>query len=59
MQSSHEWVGQAIHWEICNRLNYNHTDKWYMHKARYIQENKVHKFAVVFTYELITQLYVI
>ena len=28
----HDWVGMVIHWELCKRLKFDHTDKYYMHK---------------------------
>ena len=36
-------VGKAIHWELCNRLKFDHADKWYMHKQESALENEMHK----------------
>ena len=39
----HDWIGKVIYWELCKRLEFDHTSKWYMHKPKPIQENKTHK----------------
>ena len=31
-KNRHDWVEKGIHWELCKRLNFDHTTKWYMHK---------------------------
>ena len=27
----HNWVGKVIHWEMCKKFKFDHTNKWYMH----------------------------
>ena len=27
----HDWVGNVIHWEMCRKFQFDHTNKWYMH----------------------------
>ena len=39
----YDWVGKMICWKLCKKLNFNHTNKWYMHKTEYVFENKTHK----------------
>ena len=33
-----------IHKELCKRLNFDHTTKWYMHKPKFVLENETQKF---------------
>ena len=42
-KTRHNWVGKVIHWELCKKLNVDHTTKWYMHKQESILENEMHK----------------
>ena len=30
-KTRHEWVGKVIHWEVCKKLKFDHTNKWYIH----------------------------
>ena len=30
-KSRHEWVGKVIHWEMCKKFKFDHTNKRYMH----------------------------
>ena len=30
------WVGKMIHWEMCKKLKFDHTNKWYMHNSAYL-----------------------
>ena len=36
-------MGRVIYWEVCKRLHFDHTTKWYMPKTESVQENEVHK----------------
>ena len=36
-------MGKLIHWELCKRLTFDHTDKWYIHKPESVLENDMHK----------------
>ena len=42
-KTKHDWVGKVIHWELCKRLNFERTTKWYMHKPESILDNDIHK----------------
>ena len=33
-------VGNVIHWELCKKLKFDLTTKWYMHKTESVQENE-------------------
>ena len=26
----HNWVGNVIHWGLCKKLKFDHTNKWYL-----------------------------
>ena len=34
-KARHDWVGKGIHWEMCKKLKFDHTNKWYMHNLSY------------------------
>lgn len=40
VQRRDEWVGTAIHWELCKQLEFNHIDKWYERKPKSMLENE-------------------
>ena len=42
-KARHDWIGKVIHWEICKKFKFNHTNKWYMHNLAPILENDTHK----------------
>ena len=42
-KTRYDWVDKVIHWELCKKLKFAHTCKWYMHSAESILENKTHK----------------
>ena len=42
-KTRHDWVGKAIHWEMCKKFQFDHTNKWYMHNPASILENDMHK----------------
>ena len=37
------WVGKFINWELCKRLKFDHTTKWYMQNQELAIENETHK----------------
>ena len=39
----HDWVGKVIHWEMCKKFKFDHTNKWYMHNPAPVLENDTHK----------------
>ena len=44
IQDKHEWVGKVIYWEMCKKLKFDHTNKWYMHNPAPVLENNTRKF---------------
>ena len=39
-KTTHEWVGKVIHWELCKRLKFVHTNKWCKQKSESFLENE-------------------
>ena len=39
LTTRHDWVKEVIHWELCMRLDFYHTTKWYKHKLESVLEN--------------------
>ena len=52
----HDWVGTEIHWELCKRLKFDHTPKWYMHKSESVLGMKCIKFCRFLRYSQKTRL---
>ena len=42
-KTRYDWVGKVIHWEICKKFKFDHTNKWYMHNVAPVLENDIHK----------------
>ena len=42
-KTRHDIVGKEIHWEMCKKLKFDHTNKWYMQNPPPILENDTHK----------------
>ena len=42
-KTRHDSVSKVIHWEMCKKLKFGHTNKWYMHNPEAVQENDTHK----------------
>ena len=42
-KARHDWVGKVIHWEMCTKFKFDHTNKWYMHNPAPVLENDSHK----------------
>ena len=38
----HDWVGKVIQWEMCKKLKFDHTNKWYIHNTVPVLENNKH-----------------
>ena len=36
-------VEKAIHWELCKKFKFDHTNKWYMYNSESVQENEMYK----------------
>ena len=32
-----------LHWELCKKLKFDHTNEWYMHNQESVLENETHK----------------
>ena len=39
----HDWIGKVIHWKMCRKFQFNHTNKWYIHNPALVLENDSHK----------------
>ena len=42
-KARHDWVGKMIHWEMCKKFQFHHTNKWYIHNPAPVLENDSHK----------------
>ena len=42
-KARHDGVGKVIHWEMCKKCKFDHTNKWYMHNPTPVLENDMHK----------------
>ena len=42
-KTRHDWVGKVIHWEMCKKLKFDQTNKWYMHNPAAVLENYTYK----------------
>ena len=42
-KTRHDWVGKGIHWEMCEKFKFDHTNKWYMHNPAPVLENNTLK----------------
>ena len=42
-KTSYDWVGKVIHWEMCKKFKFDHTNKRYMHNPAHVVENDTHK----------------
>ena len=42
-KTRYNWVSQVIHWELCKKFEFDHTNKWYMHNQEYDLENEMYK----------------
>ena len=32
-KTRHDWVNKVIHWEMCKKFKFDHTNKWYVHNS--------------------------
>ena len=39
----HDWLNKVIHLELCKKLKFDHTNRWYMHNPESVLENEMHK----------------
>ena len=42
-KTRHDWVDKVIHWVVCKKFKFDHTNKWYMHNPTSALENDTHK----------------
>ena len=42
-KTRHNWVGKVIHWKMCKKFRFDHTNKWYMHNPASDLEYSTHK----------------
>ena len=42
-KARHDCVGKVIHWEMCRKFKFDHTNKWYRHSPVPVLENDTHK----------------
>ena len=42
-KTRHDWVSKVIHWKLCKKLKFDHTNKWYTHKPEFVLENEIRK----------------
>ena len=38
-----DWVGMAIQCELCKKLKFYHTNKWYMRNPESVSDNETYK----------------
>ena len=38
-KTRHDWVGKVIHWDLCKKFQFDHTNKWYMRNPTSVQKN--------------------
>ena len=38
-KTRHDWVGKVIHWEMCKKFKFDHTNKWYIPNPAPVLEN--------------------
>ena len=38
-----DWVGKVIHWKMCKKFRFDHSNKWYMHNPAPVLENNTHE----------------
>ena len=39
----HDWIGKVTHWELCKKLKFDHTTKWYVDKPELVFDNEMHR----------------
>ena len=40
-------MSEVIHWELCKKFRFDHTNKWHMHNPESILENETHKILLI------------
>ena len=55
-KARHDWVGKVIHWEMCKKFKFDHSNKWYMHNPAPVLENDTHKLLWDFNIQMDHQI---
>ena len=42
-KTRHDRVGKVIHWQMCKKFIFDHTNKWYVHNPAAVLEDDTHK----------------
>ena len=42
-KTRYNWVGKVIHWELCKKFKFDHTNNLYGHNPESVLENEAHK----------------
>ena len=42
-KTRHDLVSKVVHWELCKKLKFDRTNKWYMYNRESVRENEMHK----------------
>ena len=50
-KTRHEWVGKVIHYELCKKLKFDHTNKWYIYLL-YCGKEEIHSEIESIIYKL-------
>ena len=53
-KARHGWVGKVIHWEMCKKFKFDHTNKRYVHNPAPVLKNDTHKSYGTLIYKRIT-----
>ena len=51
-KTRHDWVCKVIHWKLCKKFKFDHTNKWYMHNPESVLENETHKLLLDFEIQM-------
>ena len=54
-KTRHDYVGMVILRELCKKLKFDHTIKWYMHNAGFVRENETQETPEILKYKWITK----
>ena len=42
-KTRHDGVRKVTHWELCKKLKFDHTTKWYLYELEFVQENETYR----------------
>ena len=40
-KTRHDWVGKIMHWKLCKKFKFDHTNKCYLHNPTSVLENDI------------------